>query len=223
MPVNISPPSIDLKPPRDKRLGAPLPAASAWGILQFSPRMLPLPQIPLDDAGDDAITIRRATLADLNRVRAVVHDATRRVQEKGYPECRLYFTEKGEGYIRARVRGDGGQVTYLATRNCDGRDVGVYTLSWDDVKHWGDTLGNDGRAGYVHMLNVHRDAARTGVGARLLRHAESLIAAALRPLVRIDCWNGNPFLLAYYARAGFAPAAHQLRADLVLWEKAVVG
>jgi ribosomal protein S18 acetylase RimI-like enzyme len=182
--------------------------------------MLDPAPISLDIPG---VTVRRATLDDLDRVRAVVHDATRRVQEKGFPECTLYLTEKGEARILARLRGEGGAETFIATRASDDRDVGVYTLTWDDVRHWGDTLGNDGRAGYVHMLNVHRAAARLGVGERLLRHAESLIAGQPRPLFRLDCWNGNPFLHEYYARMGFTMVGRNAERQLSLWEKRVVG
>ena len=172
--------------------------------------------ISLDIPG---VTVRRATVDDLDRVRAVVQDGTRRVQEKGFPECTLYLTEKGE----ARVGGEGGAETFIATRASDGRDVGVYTLTWDDVRHWGETLGNDGRAGYIHMLSVHRAAARSGMGERLLRHAESLIASKPRPLFRLDCWDGNPFLHAYCARKGFTLVGRNADRELSLWEKRVVG
>ena len=175
--------------------------------------------ISLDIPG---VTVRRATLADLDRVRAVVHDATRRVQEKGFPECNLYLTEKGEARILARVRGDDGAETYLATRTSDGQDVGVYTLHWHDAKHWGDRRGNDAQAGYLNMLSVHRTARTTGLGQQLIRHAESLIAASGRMFLRLYCWDESVFLLDYYQRLGFARAANQPRdQDVILWQKRV--
>jgi len=176
--------------------------------------------ISLDIPG---LLVRRAAIGDVDRVRAVVQDATRRVQEKGFPECTLYLTAKGETRILSRVRGEDGAETFIATRASDGIDVGVYTLTWDDVRHWGENLGNDGRAGYVHMLNVHRAGARSGVGEHLLRHAESLIATKSRPLFRLDCWNGNPFLHEYYARMGFMLVGRNAERELSLWEKRVVG
>ena len=179
----------------------------------------------MQDAGgtflDDGIFIRRAPPADLDRVRAVIHDAARRVQEKGFT-WGLYFSEKGEAKILARVRGDGGAETYLATRTSDGQDVGVYALLWHDVKHFGDALGNDGQAGYIEMLNVHRTARGTGLGPRLLRHAESVIAASGRSMIRLYCWEGSDFLIDFYRRTGFRRTAYQpSNDDIILWEKSV--
>lgn len=175
--------------------------------------------ISLDIPG---VHVRRATLADLDRVRAVCHDATRRVQEKGFAEHKLYLTEKGEARILSRVRGDESTHVYLATRSYDGCDVGVYALLWRDVKHWGERLGNDGQAGYVEMLNVHRIARRTGLGARLLRHAEGVIAAARRSFVRLYCWDKSEFLIDFYQRMGFSRSAYQRPDDdILLWQKRV--
>jgi ribosomal protein S18 acetylase RimI-like enzyme len=183
--------------------------------------MLDPAPISLDIPG---ITVRRATIDDLDRVRAVVQDATRRVLEKGITEWRLYLTQKGEARILARVRGDNGAETYLARRTSDGGDVGVYTLQWHDAKHWGDRLGNDGQAGYLNMLNVHRTAAGTGLGQQLLRHAESLIASAGRSFLRLYCAEQSDFLIDYYARMGFHRAAYQPSDDdIVLWQKRVGG
>ena len=187
-------------------------------MLEYIPDSpVPPPPSPLDSD----IELRRATPDDLARVTAVVHDATRRMQEKGFHMWRLYLTEVGAAQIRRRVFGDGGAAAYLATRRADGCDVGVFGLEWSDPEIWGDVRGNDGRAGYVHMLAVHRIARGTGLGERLLRHAESLIAARGRPLFRLDCWRGSEFLKSFYPRVGFTVVGEDPVQGVLLWEKPV--
>jgi protein-tyrosine phosphatase len=47
-------------------------------------------------------------------------------------------------------------------------------------------------------------SARSSSSRRLLAGAEDLIAAAGRPLARLDCVSRNPALRAYYRAAGYA-------------------
>ena len=149
---------------------------------------------------DDCTTLRRASAADFDAVLAVVHDATRRVQELGYPQWRLYLTEPGIAQVRDAVKGVDGAEVYLAER--DGRPIGTFRVQWHDHECWADR-GLDGTAGYVHMLAVHRDAKHEGLGERMLARAERLIAARGREFCRLDCWCRSPFLTTYYPRLGY--------------------
>jgi len=154
----------------------------------------------LDGKLDERTTIRRAGVADFEAVLAVVHDATRRVQEKGYPQWRLYLTDEGFAQVRDAVDGVNDTEVYLAER--DGRAVGTFRVQWSDHDCWGAT-GTDGAAGYVHMLAIHRVAKGEALGERMLAWAERRIAQNGRDFARLDCWNKSPFLTVYYPRLGY--------------------
>jgi protein-tyrosine phosphatase len=87
---------------------------------------------------------------------------------------------------------------YVALR--DGGVAGAFILQWDDPSFWGRRPPD---AGYVHKLAVPRGAAGTGVGPALLAEAERLVRDAGRTFMRLDCDATNPYLNAYYQRAGF--------------------
>src|SRR5436309_11476513 len=149
---------------------------------------------------DERTTIRRASAADFDAVLAVVHDATRRVQELGYAQWRLYLTDEGTRQVRNAVESVNGAEVYLAER--DGRAVGTFRIQWSDRDCWGDR-GEDGTAGYVHMLAVQREARHEGLGERMLACAERMIAGRGREFCRLDCWCRSPFLTSYYPRLGY--------------------
>ncbi|MFE9454326.1 tyrosine-protein phosphatase [Streptomyces sp. NPDC006739] len=58
-------------------------------------------------------------------------------------------------------------------------------------------------AGYIHRLMTTPHTAPPGTGRRMLREAESRIAATGRPYARLDCLAANPRLRAYYESAGY--------------------
>src|SRR6185369_3267866 len=132
---------------------------------------------------DERTNIRRAGAADFEVVLAVVRDAARRVQDIGLSQWRLYLTDAGIVQVRSAVDGVDGMEVYLAER--DRRAVGTFRVQWRDRDCWGER-GDDGQAGYVHMLAVHRDARREGLGAKMLAWAERLIARRGRPFCRLD-------------------------------------
>jgi ribosomal protein S18 acetylase RimI-like enzyme len=82
-----------------------------------------------------------------------------------------------------------------------GRAVGTIMLLWSDPEVWGEAPDD---AGYVHSLAICRAVAGRGVGLRMLRWAEGMVAAAGRRYLRLDCWGENVDLCRYYERAGFA-------------------
>ena len=57
--------------------------------------------------------------------------------------------------------------------------------------------------GYVHTLVARRMPTARGVGADLLRWAERHTQGRGKAYLRLDCWAGNPKLVAYYERKGF--------------------
>ena len=167
-------------------------------------------------------TAHRATLADLDAVLVVVQDSTRRMQEKGLSQWRLYLTDAGEPRIRRRVEGAASEEVYLFKRPSDDHAVGVVSIEWTDHEYWGDR-GVDDLAGYIHMLAVHRLARGTCLGERIVAWAERLVASRGRPLARLDCWAGSPFLPGYYERLGYARVGHVGSANgSILMEKRVL-
>ena len=82
----------------------------------------------------------------------------------------------------------------------EGRLAGSVRLAWTDPAVWGRRAPD---AGYVQALVTARDAARQGLGLRLLAHVESVVARSGRPLARLSCLRGNTGLEAFYAAAGY--------------------
>lgn len=65
---------------------------------------------------------------------------------------------------------------------------------WDDLP---------APAAYLFKLAVARSHAGTGLGHRLLRHAEAWGRTEGYAILRLDCWAGNDVLRRYYGDAGF--------------------
>jgi ribosomal protein S18 acetylase RimI-like enzyme len=174
----------------------------------------------IDCGLDERTTIRRAGVEDFQTVLAVVHDATRRVQEKGFAQWRLYLTDRGIASVQARIASANGEEVYLVERA--GRAIGCVSLEWQDQEYWAER-GLDGKAGYTHMLAVHRDAKREGLGEKMMAWVERAIAARGREFSRLDCWAGSPYLCGYYLRLGYvAQAVHGGKNGAMLFEKRVI-
>ncbi len=97
-----------------------------------------------------------------------------------------------------RELADGHEV-YLARRDAD--PVGGFTLQWEDVEVWEE---QPPVAGYLHALCVRRAYAGRELGAALLASAGRRVASAGRPWLRLDCWEGNTTLRAWYEGLGFS-------------------
>ena len=136
---------------------------------------------------------------------------------------RLYTSDEGIQQVTGRVNGEDGAEVYLAVRDADDQPVSACSVEWRDPEIWGDARGNDGLAGYVHMLSVHRSKRQTGLGERMLRFAEQVIATRGRSWCRLDCWRGSAFLPGYYARLGFELLEEDPRQGIFLWQKRVRG
>ncbi|MFE6759894.1 GNAT family N-acetyltransferase [Streptomyces sp. NPDC057684] len=147
------------------------------------------------------LTFRRASDGpdDLAALVALYDGAARWMVEQGIDQWQP--GEKTEDHFRLRIKE--GEVWFAD--DAQGAGVGAYELWWDDEPAWG---VRPPEAGYVHRLMVRRGAP-AGTGRALLAHAEERVAAAGRPLCRLDCVSTNPRLRAYYERAGYAVVGEQ--------------
>ena len=75
----------------------------------------------------------------------------------------------------------------------------------------------------VHALVVARSAAGQGLGRRVLDAAGELARREGAALLRLDCWDGNETLRAFYRAAGFSELHAVLAqgARLRLFEKRI--
>ncbi|MDQ3441662.1 MAG: GNAT family N-acetyltransferase [Planctomycetota bacterium] len=171
---------------------------------------------------DENETLRRVGPDDAPAVIDLVQATARWVEDvKGVRQWRLYLTEPGVRSIHARLAGNGGAETYLALRG----DIpaGAFAIQYADPECWG-RRGEDGLAGYVHMLSVAPEFHGLRLGERMLRWAEQRIASNKRAFARLDCWAGSPALCAYYPRLGYTRLSpdEQRLSDLAWFEKRVL-
>jgi len=90
------------------------------------------------------------------------------------------------------------QVVYLAW--LDSQVVGTITLDWEAEELW-DAAST--QAGYLAHFATYRALAGTGIGAQMLRWAETEARRAGKGYLRLDCWAENRALCAYYESTGF--------------------
>lgn len=81
--------------------------------------------------------------------------------------------------------------------------VATARLLTADPHVWGDELGNDGTAGYLHGLMVARSAAGAGLGTQILEWFADYTRSVDRHLARLDCVADNPRLRQYYTEQGY--------------------
>jgi ribosomal protein S18 acetylase RimI-like enzyme len=150
------------------------------------------------------LDVRRAGLADVDEIVAVLSEAARWLLSRGIRQWPDPFPrERVERLVR---RGD----FYLARL---GREpVATLALQWSDPTFWGEQPDD---AGYVHALAVRRTQAGRGLGARLLDWAEAEVVASGREFLRLDCLAENDALRRHYEGQGFEPRGEVAVDDLV--------
>lgn len=153
------------------------------------------PHSPGRTAGAAALEYREAVPGDAPALVALRDSVARALLARGIEQWRP--GEKDAAHFVRRMRE--GEV-WLAHRG--GTLVGAYELWWSDEAAWGPRPAD---AGYVHRLMTAPGQAPPGTGRALLAHAESRVAAAGRPYVRLDCLAANARLRAYYESCGYAP------------------
>jgi ribosomal protein S18 acetylase RimI-like enzyme len=89
------------------------------------------------------------------------------------------------------------ELFFVATRDEDGALVGTVMA------------GYDGHRGWLYSLAVDSDARRLGIGTRLVRHAESALAAIGCLKLNLQVLTEKPDVLSFYDRLGY-------RADAVV-------
>ena len=105
-----------------------------------------------------------------------------------------YFRRLGAGEIEARA----GAETFVAI-DAAGAPVGLIALRPSE-----DYFTGHGRA-YVETLVVAPEAEGRGVGAALMRHAETWARARGFAEVSLDVFAGNDRARAFYERLGYRP------------------
>jgi ribosomal protein S18 acetylase RimI-like enzyme len=160
---------------------------------------------------------RRATLADLDTVYALITEAANWLKSRNSTQWAFFLTDEGKNLIRHRIET---AETYLVL---DGQSdpIATFTIQWDDEKIWGQR-GLDSKAGYVHGLAVSRRAAGNGIGLQMLQWSSNRITQNARPLVRLDCMADNAALCNYYRRAGFTDAGKYDVVRIGSWERLFV-
>jgi ribosomal protein S18 acetylase RimI-like enzyme len=150
------------------------------------------------------LDVRRAGLADVDEIVAVLSEAARWLLARGIRQWPDPFPrERVERLVR---RGD----LYLA--RLDGKSAATLALQWSDPTFWGEQPDD---AGYVHALAVRRAQAARGLGARLLEWAEGEVVARGRQFLRLDCVAENDALRRYYGGQGFDARGEVVVDDLV--------
>ncbi|MGW6358717.1 GNAT family N-acetyltransferase [Streptomyces sp. NPDC055092] len=144
------------------------------------------------------LTFRRADEDDPGTLVGLYDEAARWMAERGIDQWKS--GEKTEDHFRLRMKEGEVWLAHDGPAAC-----GAYELWWDDEPAWG---ARPPDAGYVHRLMVRRGAP-AGTGRALLSHAEERVAAAGRPLCRLDCVSTNPRLRAYYESAGYTVVGEQ--------------
>lgn len=89
------------------------------------------------------------------------------------------------------------ELFFVATRDADSVVVGTAMA------------GYDGHRGWLYSLAVDPRARRLGIGTRLVRHAESQLAARGCPKLNLQVLPGKADVLAFYESLGY-------RADAVV-------
>ncbi|WP_050515020.1 GNAT family N-acetyltransferase [Streptomyces rimosus] len=149
----------------------------------------------------DMISYRLAedTDADVTALVALYDGAARWMQGRGVDQWTP--GERDAAHFRLHIKQD--EVWFAELH---GEIVGAWELWWEDLPAWGP---QPPVAGYLHRLMVDRDRAPAGTGRAMLARAEQRIAAAGRPLSRLDCKSSNPRLRPYYESAGYRVVGEQ--------------
>lgn len=133
----------------------------------------------------------------------LIRDRARWLLDKGLPQWK-YVLDDPEGLAILRARAISHEVWLFADA---AGPLATVCLQLDDPDVWGDDP--DHVALYLHGLATRLDAPR-GTGAAVLAWCEREVLRRGRRLLRLDCWDTNEQLKAYYAALGFQDRGHCL-------------
>ena len=142
------------------------------------------------------IKVREATQADLHSLKEIINDA---VKFKVSKNDAVWGTEPWTTSEVAEALGFGN--TNIVS--CNDKIIGCVDLIWDDSYNWGDELGSDGLAGYIHRLAIVSQFRGRSLGQEIIKWVEDETRARHRKYVRLDCRKNNHSLCAYYEKCGF--------------------
>jgi ribosomal protein S18 acetylase RimI-like enzyme len=123
-----------------------------------------------------------------------------------------WLQSKGSNQWSSLLRGDDYHDTAGAIRRGDvfvfhqgevlaGMVILLQRPSQWDVKLWGEE-GHE-TAVYLHRLSINRQFGGTGLGAKMMRWAESGIRFPGKDRIRLDCIADNPLLNEFYRGLGY--------------------
>jgi ribosomal protein S18 acetylase RimI-like enzyme len=85
----------------------------------------------------------------------------------------------------------------------DSEPAATFSLTWEDRHTWGDEIGKDGTAGYIHSLVTSDQFRGQHVGVDAMNWAATQITGQGRKVMRLDCSIDNRKLCEYYESQGF--------------------
>lgn len=132
----------------------------------------------------------------------LVRDRARWLLDRGLPQW-TYVLDDPEGLAILRDRAESHEVYLFPGGPADTAPAGplaTVCLQLSDPDVWGDDPHD--AALYVHGLATRLDAP-PGTGAAVLAWCERRVECLGRRLLRLDCWDANDRLKAYYAACGF--------------------
>jgi GNAT superfamily N-acetyltransferase len=152
----------------------------------------------------NGLELVQATLADTPAVLAILEDAVIWLRAKHLTtwepdHLKIVMPaaiERGEVYLAQLKPTELESSPNITT-------VGTVSLQWSDVPFWGEEIGNDGKACYLHKLAVLRFYAGQRVGEAIVKLVEQRALIAGKTYVRLDCVRDNPSINAFYQKLGY--------------------
>ncbi|WP_321954772.1 GNAT family acetyltransferase [Paraburkholderia bannensis] len=86
------------------------------------------------------------------------------------------------------------ELFFVAVRDDDGDDAAIVGTAM---------AGYDGHRGWLYSLAVAHEARRLGIGTRLVRHAESALAAMGCLKLNLQVLSDKPEVIAFYDALGY--------------------
>lgn len=137
------------------------------------------------------LAIVAAGRADLEVVMSLLREARRWHEAQGVDAWREFDTARIAADIEA------GRVYVARTGDAV---CGTVTLMETDALVWGQEEGDEL---YIHKLTVARRQAGLGIGTEILRWVQTSARQRGKRRLRLDTWDGNRKMRAYYERQGF--------------------
>lgn len=140
------------------------------------------------------ISIRQASLEDVESVSGVLQEAAQWLLDSGMPMWRA------DELIQDNIKRDVEQGLFFIAE-CDGEVAGTVKFQLEDLLFWSDIPQQE--SAFVHRLAVRRRYAGGLVSSELLRWAVERTRALGRQFLRLDCEASRSKLRKVYEQFGF--------------------